>query len=148
MRREVTSRVEHDVQLVIQPKRVRHRHSRPPEAEGFNLTRVLSNSIENPIYPKAKLSRAKRSPAKPSKKSKAGQIPAKWRGEAGASLLFPGHFSLTLPLVSRPTNKFTYFADLFEDRFAGGGPYQGSAAGVIGVDEGLDFGNEVFGADE
>ena len=25
-------------------------------------------------------------------------------------------------LVSRPTNKFTYFADLFEDCFAGGGP--------------------------
>jgi hypothetical protein len=44
--------------------------------------------------------------------------------------------------------KFTYIADLFEDCLAGGGPDERSAVGVIGVDKGFDFGDEVFGADE
>jgi hypothetical protein len=53
-----------------------------------------------------------------------------------------------IKLVLRPTNKFTYIADLFEDCLAGGGPDERSAVGVIGVDKGFDFGDEVFGADE
>ena len=51
-------------------------------------------------------------------------------------------------LVSRPINSLTYFSDFLEDCFAGSSPHERGASGVISIDEGLDFGDQVFGADE
>jgi Glycosyl hydrolases family 15 len=77
-------------------------------------------------------------------------------GELDASLLLmpimgflpPDDSRVRGTLVPRPINSLTYFSDFLEDRIAGGSPYERGASGVIGIDEGLDLGDEVFGADE
>jgi CRP/FNR family transcriptional regulator, cyclic AMP receptor protein len=51
-------------------------------------------------------------------------------------------------LVSCPINSLTYFSNFLEDCIAGGSPHERGAFSVIGINEGLDLGDEVFGADE
>jgi hypothetical protein len=49
--------------------------------------------------------------------------------------------------VSCPANDFTYTLDLFEDGVAGCCPDERAGFGVASGDEGLDLGDEIFGAD-